>query len=170
MAFISLRQLLDHAAEHGYGVPAFNINNLEQIHAIMQAAEAATPGHPAGQRRCPQVRGRAFLRQLVEAAVEQYPHIPLCLHQDHGATAGGVPAGHPLGLHQRDDGRLAARRQKTPASYDYNVAVTRKVVEMAMRSACRWKANSAAWARWRPAPPARRTAWAPKARWTTTSC
>ena len=87
MALISLRQLLDHAAEHRYGVPAFNVNNMEQIQAIMQAAEATDAPvilqASAGARK---YAGEPFLRKLVEAAIEQYPQIPVCLHQDHGAS------------------------------------------------------------------------------------
>ncbi len=87
MALISLRQLLDDAAEHAYGLPAFNVNNLEQIQAIMQAAEACDSPvilqASAGARK---YAGEPFLRKLVEAAIEQYPEIPVCLHQDHGAS------------------------------------------------------------------------------------
>ncbi|NDH79804.1 MAG: fructose-1,6-bisphosphate aldolase, partial [Burkholderiaceae bacterium] len=87
MALISLRQLLDHAAEHHYGLPAFNVNNMEQIHAIMQAAEQVDSPvilqASAGARK---YAGEPFLRMLVHAAVEQYPHIPICMHQDHGAS------------------------------------------------------------------------------------
>jgi fructose-bisphosphate aldolase class II len=87
MAFIALRQLLDHAAEHDYGVPAFNVNNMEQVHAIMQAAEAT--GSPvilqasAGARK---YAGEPYLRHLVLAAVEAHPDIPVVLHQDHGGS------------------------------------------------------------------------------------
>ncbi|MGA8879782.1 MAG: class II fructose-bisphosphate aldolase, partial [Azonexus sp.] len=87
MALISLRQLLDHAAEHSYGLPAFNVNNLEQIQAIMQAAESCDSPvilqASAGARK---YAGEAFLRKMVEAAIEQYPDIPVCLHQDHGTS------------------------------------------------------------------------------------
>src|SRR5450756_500804 len=87
MAFVSLRQMLDHAAENGYGVPAFNVNNLEQIQAIMEAA-AATDSPvilqaSAGARK---YAGEAYLRHMVLAAVETYPDIPVVVHQDHGAT------------------------------------------------------------------------------------
>ena len=87
MALISLRQLLDHAAENSYGLPAFNVNNMEQIQAIMQAAEACDSPvilqASAGARK---YAGEPFLRKLVEAAIEQYPDIPVCLHQDHGTS------------------------------------------------------------------------------------
>jgi len=132
MAFISLRQLLDHAAEHGYGVPAFNVNNLEQIHAIMQAAEETQSPvilqASAGARK---YAGEPYLRHLVLAAVEAHPDIPLCLHQDHGATPAVCQQSIRSGFTSvMMDGSLR-EDAKTPASYDYNVAVTRKVCEMA---------------------------------------
>src|SRR5688572_19560358 len=87
MSFISLRQLLDHAAEHGYGVPAFNVNNLEQIQAIMEAAESTqSPVILQASAGARQYAGEAYLRHMVLAAVESHPHIPLVLHQDHGAS------------------------------------------------------------------------------------
>ena len=87
MALISLRQLLDHAAEHQYGLPAFNVNNMEQIHAIMQAAaEVDSPVILQASAGARKYAGEAFLRKLVEAAIEQYPDIPVCMHQDHGAS------------------------------------------------------------------------------------
>jgi fructose-bisphosphate aldolase class II len=129
---IALRQLLDHAAEHGYGVPAFNINNMEQIQAIMTAAE--TTSSPvilqtsAGARS---YAGEAFLRKMVEAAVEQWPDIPICLHQDHGASPAVCQRSIRSGFTSvMMDGSLA-EDMKTPTSYAYNVEVTRKVVEMA---------------------------------------
>ena len=132
MAFLSLRQLLDHAGEHAYGVPAFNINNLEQIQAIMQAAESTQSPvilqASAGARK---YAGEAFLRKLVEAAVEAYPDIPVVLHQDHGASPAACQSSIRSGFTSvMMDGSLR-EDMKTPASYDYNVAVTRKVVEMA---------------------------------------
>ncbi len=132
MSLVSLRQLLDHAAEHGYGVPAFNVNNMEQIHAIMQAAEACDSPvilqASAGARK---YAGEAFLRKLVEAAIEQYPQLPVCMHQDHGASAAVCQQAIRSGFSSvMMDGSLR-EDQKTPASYDYNVAVTARVVEMA---------------------------------------
>jgi fructose-bisphosphate aldolase class II len=132
MALISLRQLLDHAAEHDYGVPAFNVNNLEQIHAIMQAAEATQAPvilqASAGARK---YAGEAYLRHMVLAAVEAHPDIPVVLHQDHGTSPAVCQASIRSGFTSvmmdgslREDG-------KTPASYDYNVEVTRRTVEMA---------------------------------------
>ena len=132
MAIVSLRQLLDHAAEHGYGLPAFNINNLEQVQAIMQAAdECGSPVIMQASAGARKYAGEAFLRHLVAAAVETYPHIPVVLHQDHGAS--------PLVCFQAMrsgfssvmmDGSLR-EDAKTPSSYEYNVEVTRKVVEIA---------------------------------------
>ena len=132
MAFVSLRQLLDHAAENGYGVPAFNVNNLEQIQAIMQAAEAtASPVILQASAGARKYAGEAFLRRLVEAAVEAYPEIPLVLHQDHGSSPAVCQSSIRSGFTSvMMDGSLK-EDMKTPASYDYNVAVTRKVVEMA---------------------------------------
>ena len=131
MAFISLRQLLDHAAEHGYGVPAFNINNLEQIQAIMEAAEATQSPvilqASAGARK---YAGEAYLRHMVLAAVESHPHIPLVLHQDHGTSAAvcmqAIQSGFTSVMMDgslREDG-------KTPASYDYNVDITAEVCKL----------------------------------------
>jgi fructose-bisphosphate aldolase, class II len=132
MAFISLRQLLDHAAEHGYGVPAFNINNLEQIQAIMQAAdEASSPVILQASAGARKYAGEAFLRRMVEAAVESYPHIPVVLHQDHGASPAVCQAAIRSGFTSvMMDGSLL-EDMKTPADYEYNVEVTRRVVDMA---------------------------------------
>ncbi|MGY4831038.1 class II fructose-bisphosphate aldolase [Sphaerotilaceae bacterium SBD11-9] len=132
MAMISLRQLLDHAAEHRYGVPAFNVNNLEQIQAIMQAAHKT--GSPvilqasAGARK---YAGEPFLRKMVEAAAEMYPGIPIVMHQDHGASPSVCMQSIRSGFTSvMMDGSLM-EDAKTPASYDYNVGVTRRVTEMA---------------------------------------
>ncbi len=132
MALISLRQLLDHAAEHGYGVPAFNINNLEQIQAIMQAAdETASPVILQASAGARKYAGEAFLRRMVEAAVETYPHIPVVLHQDHGASPAVCQAAIRSGFTSvMMDGSLL-EDMKTPASYEYNVKVTRRAVDMA---------------------------------------
>ena len=132
MALISLRQLLDHAADHGYGVPAFNVNNMEQIQAILQAAhEGDSPAilqASAGARR---YAGEPFLRHMVAAAVEAYPHIPVCLHQDHGGSPAVCQASIRSGFTSvMMDGSLK-EDMKTPAPYEYNVQVTRRVVEMA---------------------------------------
>jgi fructose-bisphosphate aldolase, class II len=132
MALISLRQMLDHAAEHGYGVPAFNVNNLEQIHAIMQAAQATDSPvilqASAGARK---YAGEAYLRHMVLAAIETHPDIPVCLHQDHGASPAVCIQAIRSGFSSvMMDGSLK-EDAKTPASYDYNVAVTAEVCKMA---------------------------------------
>jgi fructose-bisphosphate aldolase class II len=132
MAMISLRQLLDHAAEHQYGVPAFNVNNLEQIQAIMQAAQKTDSPvilqASAGARK---YAGEPFLRKMVEAAAEMYPEIPIVLHQDHGASPAVCMQAMRSGFTSvMMDGSLM-EDAKTPASFDYNVGVTRRVVEMA---------------------------------------
>ncbi len=132
MALISLRQLLDHAAEHSYGLPAFNVNNMEQIHAIMQAAAAVDSPvilqASAGARK---YAGEPFLRKLVDAAIEQYPEIPVCMHQDHGASPAVCQASIRSGFSSvMMDGSLK-EDMKTPSDYAYNVEVTRRVVEMA---------------------------------------
>ena len=132
MALVSLRQLLDHAAEHGYGVPAFNVNNMEQIQAIMQAAdEADAPVILQASAGARKYAGEAFLRHLVQAAVETWPHLPVVTHQDHGASPAVCQASIRSGFTSvMMDGSLK-EDMKTPASYEYNVAVTRRVVEMA---------------------------------------
>jgi fructose-bisphosphate aldolase class II len=132
MALIALRQLLDHAAEHDYGVPAFNINNLEQIQAIMLAADATDSPvilqASAGARK---YAGEAFLRKMVEAALEAWPHIPLVMHQDHGASPAVCQQSIRSGFSSvMMDGSLM-EDMKTPAPYGYNIEVTRRVVEMA---------------------------------------
>jgi fructose-bisphosphate aldolase class II len=132
MAMISLRQLLDHAAEHDYGLPAFNVNNMEQIQAIMQAAKKChSPVILQASAGARKYAGEPFLRHMVEAAVEQYPEIPVCLHQDHGASPAACLASIRSGFTSvMMDGSLK-EDQKTPASYAYNVEVTRQVVNMA---------------------------------------
>jgi fructose-bisphosphate aldolase class II len=132
MSFISLRQLLDHAAEHGYGVPAFNVNNLEQIQAIMEAAEATqSPVILQASAGARQYAGEAYLRHMVLAAVESHPQIPLVLHQDHGASTAVCMQAIQSGFTSvMMDGSLR-EDAKTPASYDYNVAVTSEVCRLA---------------------------------------
>ncbi|HMX11683.1 MAG TPA: fructose-bisphosphate aldolase class II, partial [Burkholderiaceae bacterium] len=132
MALVSMRQLLDHAAENGYGIPAFNVNNLEQVQAVMAAADEV--GAPvilqasAGARK---YAGEAFIKHLILAAAEAYPHIPLVMHQDHGTSpkvcAGALELGFGSVMMDgslREDG-------KTPADFAYNVDVTKQVVAMA---------------------------------------
>jgi len=132
MALISLRQLLDHAAEQGYGVPAFNINNMEQIQAIMQAADdSASPVILQASAGARKYAGEPFLRHMVQAAVEMWPHIPVCLHQDHGASPAVCQQAIRSGFTSvMMDGSLL-EDMKTPAGYDYNVRVTAQVVEAA---------------------------------------
>ncbi|SOF00538.1 fructose-bisphosphate aldolase [Burkholderia sp. OK233] len=132
MALISLRQLLDHAAEHAYGVPAFNVNNLEQVQAIMQAAaDCDSPVIMQASAGARKYAGEAFLRHLVEAAIETYPDVPVVMHQDHGASPAVCQAAICSGFSSvMMDGSLMPD-MKTVATYDYNVEVTRNVVEMA---------------------------------------
>ena len=132
MALVSMRELLDHAAANGYGIPAFNVNNLEQVQAIMSAADEV--GAPvilqasAGARK---YAGEPFIKHLILAAAEMYPHIPLVMHQDHGTSPLICQGALDLGFGSvMMDGSLN-EDGKTPSSFDYNVEVTRKVVEMA---------------------------------------
>ncbi|MBL0945513.1 MAG: fructose-bisphosphate aldolase class II [Hydrogenophaga sp.] len=132
MALVSMRELLDHAAANGYGIPAFNVNNLEQVQAVMAAADEV--GAPvilqasAGARK---YAGEPFIKHLIQAAIEMYPHIPLVMHQDHGQSPDVCRGAIDLGFSSvMMDGSLEADG-KTIASYDYNVDVTRKVVDMA---------------------------------------
>lgn len=131
MALISLRQLLDHAADHDYGVPAFNINNMEQMLAVMAAAEkTGAPVILQASRGARAYANDIVLRHLILAAVELYPQIPLCMHLDHGndrASCASAIANDFTSVMM--DGSLEADG-KTPASYDYNVAITAEVVEM----------------------------------------
>lgn len=132
MALISLRQLLDHAAEHDYGIAAFNINNMEQVHAIMQAAdEVDSPVILQASAGARKYAGEAFLRHLVLAAIETYPHIPVVMHQDHGQSPTVCIQSIRSGFSSvMMDGSLL-EDAKTPSSYQYNIEVTRKVVEIA---------------------------------------
>ncbi|MDO5651001.1 MAG: fructose-bisphosphate aldolase class II [Moraxella sp.] len=132
MALISLRQLLDHAGEHGYGVPAFNVNNLEQMRAIMMAADKTNSPvivqASAGARK---YAGAPFLRHLILSATEEWPHIPVVMHQDHGTSPEVCQRSIQLGFSSvMMDGSLKSDG-KTPADYDYNVGVTRETVKMA---------------------------------------
>lgn len=132
MALISLRQLLDHAAEHGYGVPAFNVNNLEQMRAIMEAADATdSPVIVQASAGARKYAGPQFLRHMILAAIEEFPHIPVCMHQDHGASPDVCQRSIQLGFSSvMMDGSLK-EDMKTPADFDYNVAVTAKVAAIA---------------------------------------
>jgi fructose-bisphosphate aldolase class II len=132
MALVSMRQLLDHAAENGYGVPAFNVNNLEQVQAIMEAAaEVQAPVIMQASAGARKYAGELFLKHLIQAAVESYPNIPIAMHQDHGQSPAVCESAIKLGFSSvmmdgslREDG-------KTVADYDYNWQVTKKVVDMA---------------------------------------
>lgn len=132
MALITLRQLLDYAAEHNFGIPAFNANNMEQIHSIMQAADAVdSPVIVQASAGARSYAGEPFLRHLIVAAMEQYPHIPICMHQDHGAEPAVCLRSIQSGFTSvMMDGSLMPD-MKTPSSYEYNADVTRQVVEMA---------------------------------------
>ncbi len=129
---ISMRQLLDYAAEHDFGMPAFNVNNMEQVHAIMQAAdETDSPVIMQGSAGARSYAGEPFLRHLIIAAVEMYPHIPIVMHQDHGSEPAVCLRSIQSGFSSvMMDGSLMPD-MKTPSSYEYNVNVTKQVVEMA---------------------------------------
>ncbi|MFC1588744.1 class II fructose-bisphosphate aldolase [Pseudomonadota bacterium] len=132
MALISLRQLLDHAAENSYGMPAFNVNNMEQVHAIMQAAaETDSPVIMQGSAGARSYAGEPFLRHLISAAIEMYPNIPVVMHQDHGSEPAVCLRSIQSGFSSvMMDGSLEAD-MKTPSSFEYNVATTKEVVKMA---------------------------------------
>jgi len=129
---ISMRQLLDYAAENDFGMPAFNVNNMEQVHAIMQAAdETDSPVIMQGSAGARSYAGEPFLRHLILAAMEAYPHIPIVMHQDHGSSPAVCLRSIQSGFSSvMMDGSLM-EDAKTPASYEYNVDVTRRVVDMA---------------------------------------
>ena len=132
MALVSLRELLDHAAQEGYGIPAFNVNNLEQIQAVMEAAsEVGAPVILQASAGARKYAGEVFIKHLISAAVEAYPHVPLVMHQDHGQSPSVCQGAIDLGFSSvMMDGSLEADG-KTIASYEYNVDVTQKVVAMA---------------------------------------
>ena len=132
MALVSLRQLLDYAAEYSFAIPAFNVSNMEQVQAIMQAADACdSPVIMQGSAGANRYAGEVFLRHLILAAVEQYPHIPVVMHRDHAPTpdicAQAIQSGFSSVMM---DGSLLDD-MKTPASFEYNVNVTATVVKMA---------------------------------------
>ena len=132
MPIVSMRQLLDHAAENGYGLPAFNVNNLEQVQAIMEAAsETDSPVIMQASAGARKYAGETFLKYLIQAAIETYPKMPIVMHQDHGQSPAVCESAMKLGFSSvmmdgslREDG-------KTIADYDYNVEVTRQVVAAA---------------------------------------
>ena len=132
MALVSMRQLLDYAAEHSFAIPAFNVSNMEQVQAIMQAADATdSPVIMQGSAGARKYAGEPFLRHLIQAAIEEYPHIPVVMHQDHGATpsicARSIQSGFSSVMM---DGSLMEDMQ-TPSSFEYNVDMTRTVSNMA---------------------------------------
>ncbi|MEY8875923.1 MAG: class II fructose-bisphosphate aldolase [Leptothrix sp. (in: b-proteobacteria)] len=132
MPLVSMRQLLDHAADNGYGIPAFNVNNLEQVQAVMMAAhEVGAPVILQASAGARKYAGEPFIKHLIQAAVESWPDIPLVMHQDHGQSPAICQGAINLGFGSvmmdgslREDG-------KTPADFGYNVDVTRRVVDMA---------------------------------------
>ncbi|MGA0805898.1 MAG: class II fructose-bisphosphate aldolase [Pseudohongiellaceae bacterium] len=132
MALISLRQLLDHAAEHSFGVPAFNVNNLEQVRAIMMGAdEVNSPVILQASAGARKYAGSNFLKYLIQAAIEEFPHIPIVMHQDHGVSPSVCQRSIQLGFSSvMMDGSLG-EDGKTPKDYDYNVGVTKRTVDMA---------------------------------------
>ncbi len=134
MALVSMRELLDHAAVNGYGIPAFNVNNLEQVQAVMEAAkETGAPVILQASAGARKYAGEPFIKHLIEAAIEMYPDIPLVMHQDHGQNPDVCQGAINLGFSSvMMDGSLEADG-KTIASYEYNVEVTKKVSQLAHR-------------------------------------
>lgn len=132
MPLVSMRQLLDHAAENGYGLPAFNVNNLEQIQAIMEAAqETDSPVIMQGSAGARKYAGEPYLRHLIEAAIEMHPDIPIVMHQDHGASPSICIQSMRSGFSSvMMDGSLL-EDAKTPSSFEYNVKVSKHVVDIA---------------------------------------
>lgn len=132
MALISMRQMLDHAAEYEYGIPAFNVNNLEQMRAIMLAADKTdSPVIVQASAGARKYAGAPFLRHLIQAAAEEWPHIPLVMHQDHGSSPSVCQRSIQLGFSSvMMDGSLG-EDGKTPTTYEYNVDVTKRTVDMA---------------------------------------
>ena len=132
MALVSMRQLLDHAAENSYGIPSYNVNNLEQMRAIMQAADASdSPVIVQASAGARKYAGSNFLKHMILAAIEEFPHIPVCMHLDHGNSASTCQRAIAMGFSSvMMDGSLG-EDSKTPTSYDYNVEVTQRTVEMA---------------------------------------
>ncbi|MDR2128878.1 MAG: fructose-bisphosphate aldolase class II [Burkholderiaceae bacterium] len=135
MPLVSMRQLLDHAAENGYGIPAFNVNNLEQVQAVMAAAaEVDAPVILQASAGARKYAGESFIKHLIQAAAEAYPHIPMVMHQDHGTSPAVCAGAIQLGFGSvMMDGSLQ-EDGKTPSSFDYNVHVTGQVVAMAHKA------------------------------------
>lgn len=171
MALISMRQMLDHAAEFGYGVPAFNVNNLEQMRAIMEAADKTdSPVIVQASAGARKYAGAPFLRHLILSAIEEFPHIPVCMHQDHGTSPDVCQRSIQLGFSSvMMDGSLG-EDGKTPTDYEYTYASPNKPLPWLTPAAFRLKASWAAWVPWKPAWPVKKTASAPKAYWITAKC
>lgn len=132
MILITLRQLLDHAAEYGYGVPAFNVSNLEQVRAIMEAAdETKSPVIMQASSGAWKYAGPQFIRALIMAATEEWPHIPICMHQDHGASLAICQRSIQIGFTSVMIDASLLEDQKTPSDYEYNVRVTSLTTQMA---------------------------------------
>ena len=171
MALVSMRQLLDHAAENSYGLPAFNVNNLEQMRAIMEAADQVNAPvivqASAGARK---YAGAPFLRHLILAAVEEFPHIPVVMHQDHGASPDVCQRSIQLGFSSvMMDGSLM-EDGKTPSSYEYNVNATRTVVNFSHACGVSVEGEIGVLATSKLAKPAKKTASAQWANFPTTKC
>ena len=171
MARITLRQLLDHAAEKSYGVPAFNINNMEQLLAIMVAAQAVdAPVILQASRGARSYAGDIMLAKMVEAAEAMFPGIPICLHQDHGNDDATCFSAIQHGFTSvMMDGSLLAD-MKTPADYEYNVGITRHVTDLAHKLGVSVEGSWACWAVWKPGRARRKTGTARKACWRATNC
>src|SRR3569832_1773082 len=132
MALISLRLLLDHAAEYGYGLPAFNVNNMEQVHAIMQAAAAVdSPVILQGSAGARSYAGEPFLRHLILAAIEMYPQIPICMHQDHGTSPAIYFRSIQSGNNTNKKDNTHKTNNKTPTTNENNDTTTTKETELA---------------------------------------
>ena len=151
MALVSMRQLLDHAAEHGYGIPAFNVNNLEQVQAIMEAAaETDSPVIMQASAGARKYAGEGFLKYLIQAAVESYPHIPVVMHQDHGQSPKVCQGAIDLGFSSvMMDGSLKKTARPSPTTTTTSRS-PRKSSTSPTSWASRSKANWAAWARSKP--------------------
>ena len=171
MARITLRQLLDHAAEQDYGVPAFNINNMEQALAIMAAADKTdSPVILQASRGARSYANDIMLKHMMDAVTEIYPHIPVCVHLDHGNESGTCMTAIQSGFTSvMMDGSLKADG-KTPADWDYNVGITKQSPRWPIWAAFRLKVNSVFWVRSKPAKAKRKMATALKASSATTSC
>ena len=171
MALISMRQMLDHAAEFGYGVPAFNVNNLEQMRAIMEAADKTdSPVIVQASAGARKYAGAPFLRHLILAAIEEFPHIPVCMHQDHGTSPDVCQRSIQLGFSSvMMDARLAKTAKPRLTTTTTCVSLSR-LLPWLTPAAYRLKASWAAWVLWKPVWLAKKTASVQKAFWITARC